>query len=258
MSKKTSKLKSVRNVVIYIFALALLSGGAFIYSHLSAEVDRQLTRFQLKQIEISGNDILSKDDALKLCGFEKEQKLMTINVQKIVDRLKESPYIESATAIKSLPAKLRITINERKPIAFIYGRGLNLIDAKGTLMPIPKSNRRWNLPFITGVKERLGSLGKISEAPSVILGVKILAYINQLESVLSETVSEVDLSDKNMTMLKLIRGNAEVRINPKEYKTNIYVISQYMQRYMDWDHLTNINYFDVRFTNQVIIKSKNT
>jgi hypothetical protein len=79
-----------------------------------------------------------------------------------------------------------------------------------------------------------------------------------LESVLSETVSEVDLSDKNMTMLKLIRGNAEVRINPKEYKTNIYVISQYMQRYMDWDHLTKINYFDVRFTSQVIIKSKNT
>ena len=254
MNRKVKK--SIKNSFNYLIIIIVLSILAFFYKGVKSELEGRLSLFKVKEIEVKGNKILSRSDILSLCAVKNDDKLLKISIAEVVRRLERSPYIKKAVAVKSLPAKLRITVTERRPIAFIYGRGLNLIDAEGYLMPVRKSKRAWNLPFITGITEPLGRIGKRTTSKKALLGTEILQYVDLMDSALREAIAEVNLSGSKSINLRLIKGGAAVKIDPLEYRDNLFVLSEYLQRYMNWEKLAQIDYFDVRFSDQIIIKKK--
>ena len=252
------KKRAMRNGFFYILIIAALSVVAYGYQWIDSYLQESLTTFKLVDIEINGNEILSRQEILNLCGLEEDgSQLLTIKPPDVVKRICNSPYVKAATAVRSLPSKLRITILERKPIAFIYGRGLNFIDEDGVLIPVPRTSSRWNLPFISGVNESLGALGHRTVSGKALQGVEIISYMQMIPSSLNEMISEIDMSRNDYVMLKLIRGGAEVKIDKNNYQENLFILNQYFEKYLDWNLLPVFEYVDVRFKDQLIIKSKN-
>lgn len=252
------KKRAMRNGFVYILIIAALSVAAYGYQWIDSYLQESLTTFKLVDIEINGNDILSRGDILNLCGLEEDgSQLLTIKPPDVVKRICNSPYVKAANAVRSLPSKLRITILERKPVAFIYGRGLNLIDEDGVLIPVPRTSNRWNLPFISGVDESLGALGHKTVSERAMQGVEIVSYMRMIPSSLNEMISEVDVSRDDYIMLKMIRGGAEVRIDKDNYQENLFILNQYFEKYLEWNQLPAFEYVDVRFKDQLIIKNKN-
>ncbi len=252
------KKRAMRIGLVYILIILALSVAAYGYQWIDTYLQESLTTFKLVDIEINGNNILSRGEVLNLCGLDEDgSQLLTIKPPEVVKRICNSPYVKAATAVRSLPSKLRITILERKPIAFIYGRGLNLIDEDGVLIPVPRTSSRWNLPFISGVNEALGALGHRTVSGTALKGVEIISYMQMIPSSLNEMVSEVDMSHHDYVMLKLIRGGAEVRIDKNNYQENLFILNQYFEKYLEWNQLPVFEYVDVRFKNQLIVKSKN-
>ncbi|MBD3226112.1 MAG: FtsQ-type POTRA domain-containing protein, partial [Caldithrix sp.] len=145
---KRKKTHTARNTVIYLLVIAALTALAYGYRWVNTQLQERMGAFELSNIEIRGNDILSRSDVLAMCGLKEEQELLKIRPLDLVKKLKQSYYIKGAAVVRSLPATLRITIVEREPIAFIYGKGLNLITSSGYLLPVPQNDKRWNLPFI--------------------------------------------------------------------------------------------------------------
>lgn len=256
MRLKKRTRKSIRNGVIYIALILMLSALAYGYKWINQYLQEKLTTFELVQIEINGNHILSRADVLSLCGVKAGEKLLTVKPNEVVSKILKSPYVKAASAVRSLPATLRITIVERKPLAFIYGRGLNLIDDTGYLLPVPRRPQRWNLPFVTGVKERLGTLGSPTLSEKAMQAVKVLAFINYMGPLLKEVVAEIDVEHKDYLQLVLIRGGARIKLDYENYQDNLFVLSEYLNKYFDWDMLSEVSYIDVRFANQLIIKHK--
>ena len=251
------KNKALRNAVLYLMAIVVLSGVAYGYKWINHYLQEKLTTFKLVDIEITGNDIVSRNEILELCGLNPgEGKLLTVKPSEVVKKICRSPYIKGASAVRSLPSKLRISILERKPIAFIYGRGLNLIDDDGYLIPVPRNNKQWNLPFISGIDESLGSLGEKTISKNALKGVEILSYMRMVPSGLNEVISEISFSHKQFLSLILTKGGAEVRIDEQNYQENLFVLNQYFEKYLEWTRLPTFEYVDVRFTDQLIIKEK--
>lgn len=252
------KKKAIRNGLLYIMIIAVLSIAAYAYQWIDAYLQESLTTFKLVDIEINGNHILSRAEVLSLCGLEEDGgQLLTIKPPEVVKKICNSPYVKAANAVRSLPSKLRITILEREPIAFIYGRGLNLIDEDGVLIPVPRNDMRWNLPFISGVKETLGALGHRTVSEKVLKGVEIISYMRMIPSSLNEMISEVDLGRSDYIVLRMIHGGAEVRISKDNYQENLFVLNQYFEKYLQWNQLPAFDYVDVRFKDQLVIKNKN-
>jgi cell division protein FtsQ len=252
------KKKALRNGLVYIMIIAALSLAAYGYQWIDTYLQESLTTFKLVDIEINGNDILSRAEVLNLCGLEEDgSQLLTIKPPDVVKRICNSPYVKAANAVRSLPSKLRITILEREPVAFIYGRGLNLIDEDGVLIPVPRTSSRWNLPYISGVDESLGALGHKTVSEKAMQGVEIVSYMRMIPSSLNEMISEVDVSRDDYIRLKMIRGGAEVRIDKGNYQENLFILNQYFEKYMEWSQLPAFEYVDVRFKDQLIIKNKN-
>jgi len=259
MSRRVSKRrrKSIRSAAIYLLLIIGLSSLAYGYRYLNSYLQKSLSTFKLVDIEIKGNHILNRIDVLELCGLQQgEAELLRLRPSEVVENLRRSPFIKTASAVRSLPSTLRIVIQERQPVAFIYGKGLNLIDADGFLMPVPRSNACWNLPVICGIKGTLGTLGERVNSKRAQLGARIIGFTRRMASPLNEMIAAIDMSRPDDLRLRLVRGGSEVRLNSKKYRQNLIVLTQYFNTYLDWAKLATIDYFDVRFNNQLIIKEK--
>lgn len=251
---RKKKRRSFRFVFLYLLFIGILTMVAFSYKTLNRHLQNSMTTFKLEDIEISGNSILSKEQILDLCGLEKGAELIKIIPVDVVEHLIQSPYIKSVSAVRSLPSRLRIVIEERKPVAFIHGRGLNLIDAEGVLIPVPETNYRWDLPFISGISEPLGELGKETISLEARKGVEILNYLNFMASPAEDLIAELKLEEGNLLQLRLLKGGAKVYATVEAYQENLFVLSEYAEKYLNWDSLNDIEYLDVRFEDQLIIK----
>jgi cell division septal protein FtsQ len=151
---------------------------------------------------------------------------------------------------------LNITVEEYEPVAFIYGKGLNLIDSEGYLIPVPDNTILWDLPIISGIKESLGNLGKKSKVADVYLALEIVRYLEDENPLLANLVSEINIVNKKSIELYLIKGGTKIRISQESFYKELFVLKNYIANYLDWVEMAKIDYIDLRFENQLIVKTK--
>lgn len=252
--RKKKKKKKGKALLLYLVCILLLSAMAYGYKALNIHLQQSLSKFELTDIQISGNYILSDEEILQSLGLQTGEKLLEISADDVVEKLKKSEFIRAVNATYSLPSTLRINIQERVPVAFIYGRGLNMIDRENYILTVPPKNIRWNLPVITGIDERLGIRGAETVSQLAKLGVAIARYINIIDMPLREMVSEISFEHKDYIEIGISGSSAVIRISPENYQEQLFVASRYLKDYLDFNELDNLDYVDVRFNDQIIIK----
>lgn len=252
--KKQKKRKGIKLLVVYLIIIALLSLAAYGYKILNVYLQDNLAKFELEDIHISGNKILSDKEVLTTLGFKPGEQLLEIRAVDVVNKLKEDPYVRAVNAVYSLPSTLRITIVEREPVAFIYGKGLNMIDKESFLLPVPDKNIRWNLPVITGIKQKLGLQGTETISENAKLAVEIARYVGALEMPLREMVSEISFNKQDHIELGLSGSSGVIKIDYENYQEQLFIASKYLKDYLDFNRLDKLEYMDVRFADQIIVK----
>ncbi len=214
-------------------------------------------QFKKTDIEIVGNRLISSSKILNICGFNnKTDEAIDINIDSLASRLMTLRYSKGISITRRPPRLLNITIDEFEPVAFIYGKGLNLIDGDGTLIPVPHSGLLWDLPLISGINESLGKLGKQTTAAEAYLGLEIVRCMEDENPLLAGLVSEINLSDKKFIEIFLIKGGTKIRVNRESFYKELYVLKNYITNYMDWKQMAQIEYIDLRFKNQLIVKPR--
>jgi cell division septal protein FtsQ len=213
--------------------------------------------YSKNDIEISGNQILSETTILGICGFLKNSKEeIEIDPEQVAADLMSLHFIKGVSIKDRPPRKLNVTIMERRPVAFIYGRGLNLIDDQGYIIPVPASNMVWDLPLISGIRENLGKVGAPTSALGAKKALELITFLEHENSLLLGFISEINMNKKNYIEINLIRGGARIRINTDTFQKELFVLKNYLVNYADWAQLNKIEYIDLRFKDQLVIKYK--
>ena len=211
--------------------------------------------YKKSEIELTGNHIISDREVINICGFsQNKDKEIQINPEQIAQDLMSLYYIKGVSIKDRPPRKINITLEERRPIAFIYGAGLNLIDEEGYLMPVPKAKIVWDLPLISGIKQKLGTLGKPANASQVYKALELIANLEMENPLLLGFISEINMHHDNYIELRLVRGGAKIRINTGVFQKELFVLKNYLVNYIDWADLHKIEYIDLRFKNQLVVK----
>ena len=252
--KKKIKKKSAKALFLYFVIIAIMSSLAFGYKTLNIHLQEKLSQFELNDIHITGNTILTENEILKMLGLNSGEKLLEISASEIAKTLKKSAYIRAATAVYSLPSTLRINITERQPVAFIYGRGLNMIDKENFILPVPDKSIRWDLPVITGIKEKLGIQGveTISEIAKNAVG--IARYSSMIDMPLREMISEINFINPDYIAIGLVGCNTVIRVDKDNYQEQLFIAAHYFKNYLDFKKIGNLQYVDVLFKGQIVIK----
>lgn len=105
------KKRNTGNIMIILSLLLMITIG--MYTILNSEL------FETKNIEIVGNTIMSDDEIIKKLDIKVDKNIFMYNTNKMINKLKDNPYIEDVKIKRNLPSGLKITIKEKEIYAIL-------------------------------------------------------------------------------------------------------------------------------------------
>ena len=175
------------------FQLLLLSFflfiGHWVYVHLLEDPS-----FRVREVEIEGCGKIRPEAIRSLIMIEGMPNLFALRLEEIARRVETHPWIDHLVMRKVFPNKVKVQIEERRPIAILQLEELYYIDAKGVIFSPVGDGDGYNFPFLTGLTRQ--ALEKDPEASRDLL-MKALDFLRMTEkekvSPLEE-ISEIHLS----------------------------------------------------------------
>ena len=216
-----------KRLIVATVALILLTT-------ITTKLRINITKFNLKKINIENISLLKEEDLKKLLIPINEKNLLLLKNKEIEQLLIQNTFIESFTIKKKYPDTLKIKIIEKKPIAILFeGKKKFYLSEKIELMQFKNLPNYQNLPYIFGKKEEF--------------------------KILHENLFEIDFPIdliKKYTLLESNRWDLET-INNKLIKLPLKNYNKSLKNYlviMNKNEFKKYKVYDYRLKNQLIMK----
>ena len=127
---------------IFILILFLISAFIFIVSS---------DLFSIKNISVTGNKTITKNDIISLSGLQFGQNIFRLNKKKIVKNILVSPKIKAVRIKRIIPSGVSLDLIEREAKAIIpyLGSYLN-IDDEALIISVSGLDEKVDIPIIEG------------------------------------------------------------------------------------------------------------
>ena len=234
-------------------AIALLSAGVLgaaaytIHTYLSTS-----PRFALRDtLAVGGGRHVFPDRAVRIFASNLGSSVFRVPLERRRAELMTLPWVESAHVIRGWPNRLRVLIEERKPMAFVrLSSGVSLIDREGVLLPLP-AGEKFLFPVLSGITE-----AQPLEERKRRVGI-LAAVLQDLDREMpprSGEVSEIDLTDPNDAAVTVTASGSAVMVHLgdshflERYKLFLENVEAWREQY------GSVRSVDLRFEKQVIVK----
>jgi cell division protein FtsQ len=179
-------------------ALAVFSlVGVSVYALRSfLEHDARFRIAGTTNIQATGLAQVSRADMLPVFGEDIGRNIFFVPLSARRKQLEQIPWIEHATVLRLLPDQIRISVVERKPIAFVrQGSQVELVDANGVLLsepPTMMAQHHYSFPVVTGLDGRDPIAGRRARME---VYQRLVSDLDSSGRHLSDQISEIDLRD---------------------------------------------------------------
>jgi cell division protein FtsQ len=207
-------------------------------------------------IEIEGNSHLTKAQLLSIFGGDVDRNIFTISLAERKAQLERLPWVEHATVMRLLPERMRVSIMERTPVAFVrQGNHIGLVDGNGVLLDMPtdvSANTHYSFPVVTGIS----AADPLSvRAARMKIYAKFTADLDAEGERISQSLSEVDLSDPEDVKAVIPDHTSEVLVHFGE--------EDFLNRYKKYEaHLAEwraqypkLSSVDMRYERQAVLET---
>jgi cell division septal protein FtsQ len=133
--------------------------------------------YNLATIEINDDGMLSREQIIAAAGIAEGKNIFSVNLTKVRESLSQLPQVDRVDIERTLPAKITISITERKPVAWLAPHASEdptasddsfLIDRKGTLIKTKKELPEYfHLPVIYGFSTDNLDAGQVLDAVEI-------------------------------------------------------------------------------------------
>ena len=193
--RKKNLVRRFRDDVLPWLKLGTLAGGAlgiFLFAGHFLFYSPWLLLTQPSQVEVTGNQYVSRDAVVALFAPDRNHSLVTIPLEERRGEIEKIAWVESARVERILPDRIRVEITERRPVAFLrMGSELALIDAQGVILERPAQGD-FRLPVVSGLGE---GMPRGERASRMGMFLEFQRQIEMVRGGASELLSEVDLTN---------------------------------------------------------------
>lgn len=242
-------LKAVWGSLAMLLALVLVVQVITFDRHLSADRRFQLTLpvaigMDSPNVEFSGIVHASKREMMTRLEPDLGRSVYLIPLRQRRAELASLPWVKDVSLQRLWPNRLRVTVTERKPVAFVRlnarrGAGpIGLVDADGYLLPMPES-AKFDLPVLVNVEP---DLTPAQMKGQVVRAQEFLAKVGPLAA----QVSEIDASDPRDLKVMRAAGNTAVvlRLGSENYQSRLQHFEQNYNQIAEQDPAAKM--FDLR------------
>jgi cell division protein FtsQ len=212
-------------------------------------------RFRIEssdQIEIAGMENVTRKEIMRVLGGDIGKNIFSIPLEEHKKKLEEIPWVESAAVMRYLPNRLKVEINERKPVAFVQiGSKVELIDPNGVIMNMPAASKgSFSFPVIVGTSDaeplstRAARMKTFSE---------LMADLDSGGANYSKDLSDVDLTDPEDVKITVAdpAGAVLIHLGSTNFLERYKIYVSHAQRWhREYEKLESV---DLRYAPQVIV-----
>jgi len=147
-------------------------------------------------IEATGLGQVSRAEMLPVFGEDIGRNIFFVPITERRKQLEQIPWIEHASVMRLLPDQIRISVVERKPVAFVrVGSQVDLIDANGVVLtepPAMMTQHHYSFPVVTGIESRDPVTARRARME---VYQRLISDLDSSGQQLSDQISEIDLRD---------------------------------------------------------------
>ena len=206
-------------------------------------------------IQAAGLTEVSRPEMLSVFGEDVGRNVFFIPLSERRRQLEQLAWVEHASVMRLLPDRIRVSVVERKPVAFTrHGNEIGLVDASGVLLTMPASamaRHHYSFPVLTGI-----DAGDTAAARAKRMAVyqRLMAELGTGGRRATEQLSEIDLTDPEDARVTMPEQGGDILAHfgddrflerYERYRTHI---AEWKQQY---PHLASV---DLRYDQQVVLE----
>jgi cell division protein FtsQ len=203
-------------------------------------------------IAISSTRNVSHSQIMEVMAGDINRNIFFVPLDVRKRQLEEIPWVQSASVMRLLPNQLKITIQERTPVAFVQVKShIQLIDANGVIMePPPSSQVSYSFPVIVGMTDA---------EPLSMRAARMKTYMRLIHELdaggahYSRDLSDIDLSDPDDVKATVTdpHGAVLVHLGSSNFLERFTV---YVAHVQEWrTQFQKLQSVDLRYEHQVVV-----
>ncbi len=245
-----------------IFSALLFGAVVILILYLSLVKYNDKGKEVIKMINISGNNLLSKDIYLRFADLDEKSVYDDLTLNIIKKRLEEHPYIAKADVKSDGRGDVDVKIREKEIYAVLISNGEPFFLSNNfELLKIYEYTNYSDIPVISNarVSEKLTPL-KVLRNEDIIEAFKIIDAAKIADIELSKKLSEINLKHGGDVVLTFSGVNYPVFFGRGSESKKMIYLSLIWERLNKFSNdLKNTEYIDLRFANEAYIgKKENT
>jgi cell division protein FtsQ len=251
MTKQSMAYGFLRLFLLAAGGLAACGAFFLVSRHYSRWIDSSQS-FQIRRIDVEGNDLVSEKDVLKLAAVRVKGNIWRIDLRGTEKRIEANPFVQNAVVARYFPDVLSIRIEEKKPIV-LYNAGGRFftIDSGGVLLPA-RAGKLYELPVVTSGSPGSLRLGHTVQEGSVVQCLNLVKQILAERPELYSEVSEITCGENGLVVYTRREG-IPVRMGPDRFAQKIRVLEALLRQWETRSMDSKIDYVDLRFEGQVVL-----
>jgi cell division protein FtsQ len=248
---------TVGRVFLGVAALAVMATVTAAYVSAKTYLSRD-SRFRITgagNIDATGLTEISRAQMLPVFGEDMGRNIFFVPLNERRKQLEAIPWVQRATVMRLLPDRIRVSVVERQPVAFVrQGQQVGLVDANGVLLSMPAATmaqHHYSFPVVTGLNAH-DSLADRSMRMAVYE--RLLADLDSNHQHLSEQISEIDLIDPQDARILMPEQGSDILAHLGDDKF-LDRYQRYKSHIADWrQQYPKIVAVDLRYDNQVVLE----
>jgi cell division protein FtsQ len=184
-----------------------------------------------------------------------ERNIFTVSLEQRRAELERLPWVAHATVMRLLPNRMRVSVVERTPVAFVrQGSHIGLVDGNGVLLTMPvdaQAKEHYSFPVVTGIS---GSDPVSTRAARMKIYERFTSELDGSGEKISEELSEVDLANPEDVQALIPDHSTEILVHFGE--------DNFLERYRRFkEHLPEwrtlypkLSSVDMRYEQQVVLQ----
>jgi cell division protein FtsQ len=206
-------------------------------------------------VEFVGDEHVTRAQLMSVFGADIERNIFSVDLAQRRAELERLPWVAHATVMRLLPNRMRVSVVERTPVAFVrQGNHIGLVDGSGVLLDMPadaKGNADYSFPVVSGI---VATDPLSTRAARMKIFSRFTSDLDSSGQKISEGLSEVDLSNPEDVKALIPDHSNEILVHFGD--------ADFLERYRRFeDHLPEwrtaypkLSSVDMRYERQVVLE----
>ena len=235
--------------MIVLLSLLIITLFAFI-----SAANRWKGELQVEGYDIRGHRGLSETDIIVLANVAIGSSLYEVDLMEVRRRVRAHPYVRDAVVSHDLPSTIKITIQERVPVAILGGPELFSLTGEGYVLPSMNSPVVFDLPVLTGLSQ-LGPIraGMRCETENLKAALRIFKEAASFHPELYHSISEINLAGADPILYTAEHG-IPILFGREKIRTQLAYLQSFWNQYVRQQGMEQITSIDLRFENEIIVR----